>query len=107
MAERVVAVEAASASGQFVIGHADYVGGLEFSAVILVGVDNGRVPPLGEDLVESSKHFLSYAAHNRLYVAVSRAKYRVEILGEKARGPSKLLLPAINANLLQVRDASM
>ncbi|RVJ77339.1 UvrD-helicase domain-containing protein [Sinorhizobium medicae] len=102
-----LAVESASVSGQFVIGHADYVGGLEFFAVILVGIDNGRVPPVGEDLVESSKHFLSYAAHNRLYVAVSRAKYRVEILGEKARGPSKLLLPAINANLLQISDASL
>lgn len=101
------AVQAANASGQLVIGHADYVGGLEFSAVILVGVDNGRVPPAGEDLIESSKHFLSYAAHNRLYVAVSRAKYRVEILGEKARGPSKLLLPAINSQILTVQDATL
>ncbi|HYD14181.1 MAG TPA: UvrD-helicase domain-containing protein [Allosphingosinicella sp.] len=95
------AVEAARQSGQLVIGHADYVGGLEFAAVVLVGIDAGRVPPSGIDKNESSKNFLLYAAHNRLYVAVSRAKYRVEIMGEKARGPSRLIVPAMEAGLLQ------
>lgn len=101
-----LAVEVASLKGQFVIAHADYVGGLEFAAVILVGIDNGRVPPAGEDVVDSSKQFLSYAAHNRLYVAISRARYRVEILGEKARGPSKLIVPAINGGVLQNLETS-
>ncbi|WP_068117536.1 UvrD-helicase domain-containing protein [Tropicimonas marinistellae] len=96
----VEAVSAAEASGQFVIGHADFVGGLEFHGVVGVGVDKGRLPPskaLGND---SSKHFLSYASHNRLYVAVSRARYRVELLGDQSRGPSELVQPAIESQLL-------
>ena len=99
------AVEAALVAGQYVIGHADYVGGLEFQAVILVGVDHGRVPPLDGQESESGKHFLSYSAHNRLYVAVTRAKYRVEVLGEKPRGMSRVMKPAVDQGLLEVDPA--
>ena len=99
------AVEAALAAGQYVVGHVDYVGGLEFQAVILVGIDHGRVPPLDGQESESSRHFLSYSAHNRLYVAVTRAKYRVEILGEKPRGISRVMKPAVEQGLLDVDPA--
>jgi len=98
------AIKTARDSAQFVIGHADYVGGLEFFAVVIVGVDQGRVPPLRDDAHPSSKSYQSYASHNRLYVAVSRAKYRVEMLGEKVRGPSTLVEPAIKGKLLEVHD---
>lgn len=96
----VKAVEAAKRSGQFVIAHADYVGGLEFHAVIIVGLDQGRVPQVVSEQTESSKNFLAYSAHNRLYVAISRARYRLEMLGEKARGPSKLISAAISQDLI-------
>ncbi len=99
-----LAVEGARQSSQFVLAHADYVGGLEFFAVVLVGIDAGRVPPSTGQDSESSKNYLSYAAHNRLYVAVTRARYRVEILGEKARGPSKIVQPAIQSGLMSVED---
>jgi hypothetical protein len=98
------AVEGAGKSAQLILAHADYVGGLEFFAVILVGIDAGRVPPTQGNGNESSKNYLSYAAHNRLYVAVTRARYRVEFLGEKARGPSRILEPAIAAGVLSIRD---
>ncbi|MBY4615696.1 MULTISPECIES: UvrD-helicase domain-containing protein [Rhizobium] len=98
----IKAIEAAKKSGQLVLGHADYVGGLEFLAVVVAGLDHGRVPPAGDQTSESSKNFLSYSSHNRLYVAISRAKYRLEFIGEKARGPSKLIEPAIRANLVHV-----
>lgn len=100
----IKAVEAAKKSGQLVIGHADYVGGLEFFGVVIVGLDNGRVPPTVDYQSDSSKNFLAYSAHNRLYVAISRARYRLEMLGEKARGPSKLIEPAIRAELVTVYD---
>lgn len=99
----VKAVEAAKKSGQLVLAHADYVGGLEFLAVVIAGLDSGRVPPAGEEQTDSSKNFLAYSSHNRLYVAISRAKYRLEFIGEKARGPSKLIEPAIRANLIQIK----
>lgn len=98
------AVDAAKDSAQWVLGHADFVGGLEFHGVILVGIDGGRVPPTGDTANVSSKSFLSYVSHNRLYVAVSRARYRVELLGEKARGPSRLIGGAIESGLVELRD---
>jgi hypothetical protein len=100
----VAAVEAARDSAQWVLGHADYVGGLEFLAVVVVGVDGGRVPPASGNENVSSKSFLSYVSHNRLYVAISRARYRVEMIGEKARGPSRLITAAIDADLVGKRD---
>jgi hypothetical protein len=98
------AVGAAREASQLVLGHADFVGGLEFQGVVIVGVDGGRVPPTTNDENFSSKNFLSYVSHNRLYVAVSRARYRVEFLGEKARGPSRLLASAMDSGLLKQRD---
>jgi superfamily I DNA/RNA helicase len=96
------AVGEAEASGKFVVAHADFVGGLEFFAVIAVGVDKGRLPPAKDQLSETSRHFLSYSSHNRLYVAVSRAKYRVELLGDQSRGPSALLQSALSLGLLNM-----
>lgn len=100
------AVEAARDSAQWVVGHADFVGGLEFQAVVIVGVDTGRVPPSNDHENFSSKSFLSYVSHNRLYVAVSRARYRVEMLGEKARGPSRIISAAISSGLVREHDLS-
>lgn len=100
----ITAVEAARDAAQWVIGHADFVGGLEFQAVVVVGVDGGRVPPSSGNENVSSKSFLSYVSHNRLYVAISRARYRVEMIGEKARGPSRLIAGAIESNLVKQVD---
>ena len=97
----VKAVEGSRSFGRTILAHADYVGGLEFLAVILVGVDGGRVPPGYSEQGEASRNFQTYSSHNRLYVAVSRARYRVEILGESSRGPSRVLSSAIDKGILQ------
>ncbi|TDT88631.1 UvrD-helicase domain-containing protein [Pseudodesulfovibrio indicus] len=94
--------ERASKSGAHLLSKPDYVGGLEFAAVILVGVDKGRVPPTKDQHTIESRAFLKYAYHNRLYVAVTRAKYRVAILGTKDRGPSELLNTAVEKGILKV-----
>lgn len=93
------AVNRAKQTGRFVLSSPEFVGGLEFSGVVLVGVDGGRVPPNSSGTGESQA-FLNYAAHQRLYVAITRAKYRVEILGTKARGLSLALSSAKAAELL-------
>lgn len=90
----------AKEAGRFVLGHVDYVGGLEFAGAMLIGVDKGRVPPTRGGDHNESQNFLSYASHNRLYVAITRAKYRIEILGVEARGPSTLLQSALTAGVL-------
>lgn len=99
-------VKRAQRSARFLISLPEYVGGLEFDGVILVGVDKGRVPPVGDLGNAESDAFLKYAAHNRLYVAITRARYRLEIIGNGASGPSEILSNAIHKNLLDRRQVS-
>ena len=94
-------VSKAHKSGHLVIAHADFVGGLEFNAVVIVGVDKGRVPHEGESTTANSRTYANYAAHNRLYVASSRAKYALCLMGERGRGPSELLRGAATNGLIE------
>lgn len=58
------AVNRAKMSGRFVLTVLEFVGGLEFSGVVLTGVDGGRVPPKVSGLdFDPSQNFLNYAAH--------------------------------------------
>ncbi len=98
----VEAAQRAEKSGKTILSMPEYVGGLEFAAVILMGVDVGRVPPGGGGGTRDSENFLSYAAHNRLYVAITRARYRVVILTAKERGISALLANAKSSELLRI-----
>lgn len=98
------AVNRAKLGNKYVISAPEFVGGLEFSGVVLIGVDGGRVPPLSSGAGESQA-FLNYAAHQRLYVAVTRAKYRVEMLGTRARGLSSTLSNARHADLIDVIES--
>lgn len=93
-------IKRAQATSRFVLSLPDYVGGLEFDGVVLVGVDEGRVPPLSEGRHAQSKAYVTYSAHNRLYVAVTRARYRVAILGVQARGPSSILKTALDSGAI-------
>lgn len=94
-------VKQAEKSGHVVVGHADYVGGLEFNAVIIVGVDKGRVPQEGESEDSNSRSYSSYVAHNRLYVASSRARYALNLLGVKSRGASEIIRAAAHNKLIE------
>lgn len=94
-------VKSAEKSGHMVLGHADFVGGLEFDVVVVVGVDKGRVPKDGESEKFNSKSFASYSAHNRLYVAASRARFALNLLGVQSRGPSDLLSVATKNELIE------
>ena len=89
-------------AGKFVVSLADYIGGLEFDEVVLVGVDAGRVPQDDGNIKAESKAYLDFAAHNRLYVAVTRARYRVSLMGLRERGPSPVLASAIEKQALLV-----
>lgn len=93
-------VKEASKSGHMIVGHADYVGGLEFNVVVIVGVDKGRVPLESKSADADTRNFARYAAHNRLYVAASRARLGLELIGVKGRGPSDLLDAAFKSKLL-------
>ena len=89
-----LAMRKAQEGNKFVLSQIDYVGGLEFDAVVIIGVDEGRVPPAKTSQTEAY-HVISYAWHSRMYVAVTRAKYAVKILGDQSRGASPLLYSSI------------
>jgi superfamily I DNA/RNA helicase len=87
-----------------ILSHPDFVGGLEFKGVLIVGVDEGRVPPTEGAVKEESRHFLEFKACNRLYVTISRARLRVELFFSKQRGPSKLLKHGIDIEAISIKE---
>lgn len=95
-------IEEAKNKNTYVIAMADYVGGLEFDAVILVGVDKGRLPREERSISSVSHTFQNYTAHNRMYVAITRATKMIKILGDSRRGVSPLLLNAIERKIITV-----
>ena len=96
----VEVVNRARAHSRFVVAAPDYVGGLEFDGVVLVGVDKGRVPPKEGSVATESRHFLKFASHNHLYVAITRARFQIALLGTTERGPSELLDAAFASGIL-------
>lgn len=97
-------VNNASKTNRFLVAGIDFVGGLEFDAVIVVGVDKGRVPLSSNEDFSQSFHFSNYSWHNKMYVAITRAKYAVVFIGDKARGVSSLLESCVNNGLVIVSD---
>lgn len=95
-------VKQATRNGRFVLSLIDFVGGLEFDAVIIVGVDKGRVPASSESI--DSFLFSNYTWHNKMYVAITRGKYIVYIVGDKSRGESDILESSILNGLLITSD---
>lgn len=94
------AIELAKNKNDYIIAMADYVGGLEFDAVILVGVDKGRLPREERSVSGASITFQNYTAHNRMYVAITRATKIVKVLGDVRRGVSPLFYNAVNQNAI-------
>jgi superfamily I DNA/RNA helicase len=92
----------AQRGGKFLISGMDYVGGLEFDAVVIVGVDKGRLPPIEENGMTESKHYLTYSSYNRLYVAITRAKYAVGLIYSAPRGISVLLDSSIKNEVVNI-----
>lgn len=95
-------IKYAEKSSANIIALADYTGGLEFEAVILVGVDKGRVPNVANITSTASKMYQNYISHNRLYVAVTRARSIVWIIGEEIRGSSEVLESALHNKKLEM-----
>lgn len=92
------AVKKAELGGKFVFGEIDYVGGLEFDMVILLGVDKGRVPTEDEG-TQIAQNYVNYAWHNRMYVAITRAKYAILMLGNMQRDSSPMMKGIIDAEV--------
>lgn len=76
------------------------INGLEFSAVILLGVDGARVPQAVE-VNDVSRNYLLYKAYNMLYLSASRATRGVVILGNRQNGISECLEHSLAVKALE------
>ena len=81
----------------------EYISGLEFDSVYLVGIDLGRVPT--DSCLKISQNFQRYSAYNKLYVTCSRARKHIAILGNQARGISPCLEYAIEKGTIKDKSA--
>ena len=72
---------------------------MEFSGVILLGTDEGRIPQTS-GVSDISQHFIKYSSYNLLYLCSSRAKYQLVLLGTTTRGVSSCLEHSLAANYL-------
>ena len=95
-------VNLAEKGGKYIISGMDYVGGLEFDAVVILGADKGRVPPTNTGANVDSKHYLTYVTYNRLYVAITRAKYALLITYTATRGISDIFQEAIDSEVIDI-----
>lgn len=100
------AMRKAQEGNKFVLSQIDYVGGLEFDSVIIIGVDDGRVPPIRTPQTEAY-HVINYAWHSKMYVAVTRAKYAIKILGDQSRGACPLLYSSILSQSIDYKGPSI
>lgn len=81
--------------GKYLVAGIDYVGGLEFDGVVIVGCDKGHFPS-SDERTATARHFIKHASYNRLYVAITRAKFGITIIGSSSRGISEILTPALD-----------
>ena len=89
------------AAGSYVLASPYDINGMEFQAAVLLGVDEGRVPQT-TGTSDISQHYIKYSAYNLLYLAASRAKYRLVILGNRLKGRSSCLEHSIKARYLAI-----
>lgn len=89
-------------SDSYIIASPYDINGMEFDAVILLGVDEGRVPQTA-GTSDISQHFIKYSAYNLLYLTSSRAKYRLILLGNRLKGRSSCLDHSIISKYLIVK----
>jgi hypothetical protein len=81
------------------VSRPDHIGGQEFDAAILVGVEQGKVPPRVE-ANEALAAAMEQRALRELYLSLTRARYRVIVANSAGSAPSPLLADAIGSGLI-------
>lgn len=96
-------IERARKNNKLLIAGIDYVGGLEFDYVFILGVDDNRVPPKISQR-KKSFHFSNYAWHRRMYVAITRARFGLFLIGDKVFGKSFMFENAIINGFVEYKE---
>ena len=89
----------ASRFSSYVAVTPEFSAGLQFLGVILIDVSNGRVPDPRSAVIGARAAMLRRSV-SEVYLALSRARDSVAILVDETTGPSELLQPAIEAQVL-------
>jgi superfamily I DNA/RNA helicase len=79
-----------------------FIGGQEFDAVVLVGLEQGVVPPRVNDS-EALGSAVEQQALREMYVSITRARYRVHIVLSAGVAPTPVLQDAEREGLLTRR----
>lgn len=76
-----------------------YAGGQEFDAVILVGLEQGVTPPrvVDNDALSSA---VEQQSVREMYLAITRARYRVIIVLSAGSSPTSIIHDAERAGLI-------
>ena len=93
-------IQEAKSSQSIIITSPYNVNGLEFSAVILLGVDGARVPPV-VGVNDVSRNYLTHKAYNMLYLSASRASHGIVILGNRQNRTSECLSHSLSVQALE------
>ena len=92
-------LKSAKNDSKLIIGYIDFVGGLEFDNVYLLGFDIGRVPPLDASM---SLEFFTHIWYRKIYVAFTRAKKNLVIYSNIEEGEHPFLKTALDKKLLAI-----
>lgn len=76
------------------------VGGQEFDAVILVGLESGLIPPVITDNLAMSNAIEQQAIRD-IYLGITRARYRVMVVISKGNLPNKIIQQAKDGGLIE------
>lgn len=85
---------------KLILGYIDFVGGLEFDNVYLLGFDVERVPPID---ISMSVEFFTHIWYRKIYVAFTRAKKKLVIYSNIEKGEHSFLKTAVEKKLLELK----
>jgi hypothetical protein len=92
----------AQKESKLLFGYIDYIGGLEFDFVNIIGFDKNRVPPEDNAL---SKEYFEHIWYRKIYVAFTRARYELKIYSNISDGRHVFLKKALDENCLVKNDS--
>ncbi len=100
--ERGESIAGRPSPGIFVM-NAENCGGLEFDAVILAGVNQGRIPPSLHNMPAQGHLSVVEESCKELYTAITRARYHVAFICDSGADVSEFIRPWIDSGAIKAR----
>ena len=94
----LISIKKAKKECKLVVGYIDFVGGLEFDNVCILGFDLDKVPPFDNSM---SSEFLKHIWYRKIYVAFTRARKQLYIYTNELKGKHPFIDSALEHNLIK------